>query len=322
VEILAIILLLSCGLLGLHFGAEWLVSGSSRLALSWGIKPLVIGLTIVSFGTSAPELTVSLGSVLIGSADIAVGNVIGSNIANIGLVLGISALIRPIKVAREVFRRDLPVMLGASVLLAVLPFIGGSVETDGGVAFVLGRWKGAVLLAVLIGFLWFMLRDSRGSKPGPSISGRRTGLLVVLTILGLLALLLGGKLFVDGAVMAATMLGVPELVIGLTVVAIGTSLPELATSLIAMVRGESAISLGNVVGSNIFNICLVLGVVAMVVPLHLDAQVMRMDMIVMLGFSVAVGMLAWRGKQLSRVEGAILLGGYVLYVTNLFTNWI
>jgi cation:H+ antiporter len=321
-EILFIVVLLVFGTLGLHFGAEWLVSGSSRIALAFGVKPLIIGLTIVSFGTSAPELTVSLGSSLMGSADLAVGNIIGSNIANIGLVLGLSALIRPIKIAPEVFKRDLPFMLLASVLVAVLPFIGGPIETDTGVSFMVGRWKGAVLVAVLIGFFWFMVRDSRGTRAALPKKERSTVALVILTVVGLLALLLGGKLFVDGAVMAAFRLGVPELVIGLTVVAIGTSLPELATSLVAIARGESAISLGNVVGSNIFNICLVLGVVALITPLALDARVMRLDMIVMLGFSAAVGALAWRGKILTRLEGGILLGAYVAYVANLFGGWV
>ena len=322
-DILLIILQLAFGVLGLHFGAEWLVSGSSRLALSFGVKPLVIGLTLVAFGTSAPELTVSLGSAIQGKADLSVGNVVGSNIANIGLVLGLSAMIRPLKVDREVFRRDLPAMLMATLLIVVLPFIGGPTDTGNGVVFMIERWKAVILLAFLGGFLVLMLRGSRtaGGVPRAEGSRRKRSLLIVLTIVGLCALLVGGKLFVDGAVLAAMKLGIPELVIGLTVVAVGTSLPELATSIVAIIKGESAISLGNVVGSNIFNICMVLGLVSLISPLAIDSRVMQMDMIVMLGFSLGVVALAWRGRQLYRLEGAILLGAYVLYVANLFVGW-
>jgi cation:H+ antiporter len=281
----------------------------------------VIGLTLVAFGTSAPELTVSLAGALQGSADIAVGNVIGSNIANIGLVLGLSACIRPMKVDLEVFKRDLPFMLLAALLIAVLPFIGGPVETDGGAAFVIDRWKAALLLLLLGVFLWLLLRNARGGGQKPRAKPTSRGMLMALTLVGLGALVLGGKLFVDGAVLAALELGVPELVIGLTVVAVGTSLPELATSMVAIIKGESAISLGNVVGSNIFNICLVLGLVSLITPLMISARVMQYDMIVMLAFSAGVTALAWHGKRLSRIEGAILLAGYLLYVVSLFAGW-
>lgn len=323
-DIFVIILQLLFGAVGLHLGAEWLVSGSGRLALSFGVKPLIIGLTLVAFGTSAPELTVSMAGVLKGSSDLSVGNVIGSNIANIGLVLGLSSLIRPIPVDPDVFKRDLPVMLGTAVLIAVLPFIGGPVPVGDGAGFVIHRWKAVVLLLVLGAFLYMMFRGARTGVPTERKPGdaRRRLALGGLTVLGLAGLVLGGKIFVDGAVEAAHMLGIPELVIGLTVLAVGTSLPELATSLVAIMKGETAISLGNVVGSNIFNICMVLGLVSLVQPLVIDARVMQMDMIVMLVFTVGVALLAWRGKRLRRLEGGILLGGYALYVTNLFTNWI
>lgn len=320
-EVVLIILQLAFGIVGLHFGADWLVSGSSKLAFSFGIKPLVVGLTLVAFGTSAPELTVSLAGALQGSADIAVGNVIGSNIANIGLVLGLSACIRPMKVDIEVFKRDLPFMLLAALLIAILPFIGGPIETADGAAFVIDRWKAALLLLVLGIFLWLLLRNARGAGKGPRSRPASRAMLILLTLVGLGVLVLGGKLFVDGAVLAALELGVPELVIGLTVVAVGTSLPELATSMVAIIKGESAISLGNVVGSNIFNICLVLGLVSLITPLMISARVMQFDMIVMLAFSAGVTALAWRGKCLSRVEGSILLVGYVLYVASLFAGW-
>ena len=322
-DLFIIILQLIFGVVGLHFGAEWLVAGSSRLALSFGVKPLVIGLTLVAFGTSAPELTVSMASSLQGSSDVSVGNVVGSNIANIGLVLGLSATIRPIKVDPEVFRRDLPAMLFAALLLAVLPFIGGPVAVGDGVGFVLDRWKAAILLTTLGVILFMLFRGARDSgDPRPHTPKGQRAALAGLTVLGLTGLLLGGKLFVDGAVEAAHMLEIPELIIGLTVVAIGTSLPELATSLVAIIRGESAISLGNVVGSNIFNICMVLGVVSMIQPLVIDARVMQFDMIVMLAFSAGLAALAWRGKRLNRAHGVLLLGTYALYVTNLFAGWV
>lgn len=322
-DIVYIIVQLVFGVVGLHFGAEWLVSGSSRLALSFGVKPLIIGLTLVAFGTSAPELTVSMAGALQGAADISVGNVVGSNIANIGLVLGLAALIKPINIDPEVFKRDLPAMLFAALLIAVLPFIGGPVAVGDGAGFLLDRWKGVILLATLAFIVFLMFRGARGgAEPSQAHSGRRRALLVVLTVLGLGALVSGGKLFVDGSVEAAQMLGIPELVIGLTIVAVGTSLPELATSVVAIIRGETAISLGNVVGSNIFNVCGVLGVVTLISPLVIDARVMKMDMIVMLAFSGGVTALAWHGKRLGRGKGALLLGAYALYVTNLVVGWV
>jgi len=323
-DIAVIIMQLAFGAIGLHFGAEWLVSGSSKLALSFGVKPLIIGLTLVAFGTSAPELTVSMTSALQGSADLSVGNVIGSNIANIGLVLGIAALLKPIHVEPEVFRRDLPAMLFVAFLIALLPFIGGPVQQGDNVVFMLDRWKGVVLICVL-GYVLFRMfwgaKSDTDVKPPPMSTGRRAAL-GLLTVLGLSVLLTGGTIFVEGAVSAAHLLGIPELVIGLTVVAIGTSLPELATSIVAIIRGESAIGLGNVVGSNIFNICMVLGLVSLISPLAIDAHVMRLDMIVMLVFTAILAMLAWTGRSINRLEGVGLIALYVLYVVNLFMGWV
>lgn len=336
-EILIIVLQLAGGALGLHFGANWLVSGSSRLALTFGIKPLVIGLTVVAFGTSAPELTVSVAGAIDGKADIAVGNVIGSNIANIGLILGIAAMLKPMPVDADVFRRDFPAMLIAALAIAVMPFIGGPVDTGEAVGFELGRAKGAVLVVGLAIFIWLTLRgakspankeakvvepvaDDEAAKGTPKPKSRL--MLVGLTLLGLAVLIVGGKLFVDGAVSVAQRLGVPELIIGLSVVAVGTSLPELATSIVATIKKESEIGLGNVVGSNIFNIFCVLGIVALIQPLVIDAQIMRMDMIVMLVFTVMVIVFAKTRRMIGRREGAVLLAGYGLYVANLFAGWV
>jgi len=323
-EILIVILQLAGGVAGLHFGSNWLVTGSSKLALSFGIKPLIIGLTLVAFGTSAPELVVSVSGALQGQSDIAVGNVVGSNIANIGLILGLTALIKPINVDREMFRRDFPFMLLAAALLAVLPFIGGPVAYGDGAGFLLDRWKGVVLLACLGVMLWVMFLGMKSDAPAilPEGSKGKRGRNVGLALVGLALLLVGGKFFVDGAVTLAQWLGVPSLVIGLTVVAVGTSLPELATSLVALFKGQEAISLGNVVGSNIFNILCVLGVVALIHPTVVSAEVMRMDMIVMLAFTLAFTAMAWFGGRLSRPKGAVLLGAYGLYVANLFVGWV
>ena len=323
-DIAIIIVQLAFGAVGLHFGAEWLVSGSSKLALSFGVKPLIIGLTLVAFGTSAPELTVSMTSALQGSADLSVGNVIGSNIANIGLVLGLAAMLKPIHVDKEVFRRDLPAMLFAAFLIAVLPFIGGPTQQGENVVFMIDRWKACVLLGLLAFVMFRMFRGARseGDEKPKALPRSRQVMLGLLTVIGLGVLLTGGTIFVDGAVSAATMLGIPELVIGLTVLAIGTSLPELATSIVAIIRGESAIGLGNVVGSNILNICMVLGVVSLISPLAIDAQVRRLDMLVRLIFTAILAMLAWTGRSIARWEGAGLMALYALYVVNLFTRWV
>lgn len=323
-EILIVILQLAGGVAGLHFGSNWLVSGSSRLALSFGIKPLIIGLTLVAFGTSAPELVVSIGSAVQGQSDIAVGNVVGSNIANIGLILGISALFKPIKVDRVMFKRDFPFMLGSALLLAVLPLIGGPVESGDGTGFLLTRWKGAILVGGLVLMLWVMFLSMRSDAPSPETMRDKAKRLrnIGLALIGLLLLLAGGKFFVDGAVTLAEWIGVPALVIGLTVVAVGTSLPELATSIVAMIKGEDSISIGNVVGSNIFNVFCVLGICALIHPTMVSAQVMRMDMIIMLGFTLAATLLAWHQATLGRVKGGMLLGAYGLYVANLFAGWV
>lgn len=337
-DILIIVGQLLGGALGLHFGANWLVSGSSRLALTFGIKPLVIGLTVVAFGTSAPELTVSVAGAIDGKSDIAVGNVVGSNIANIGLILGIAAILRPMPVDADMFKRDLPAMLVAALAIATLPFIGGAVDNGDTVGFMLQRWQGALLVLGLLVFVWLTLRGAKSPSGEPSKPVADTPadaadgsdkpkptsrlLLVGLTLLGLAVLIVGGKLFVDGAVSVAQRIGVPELVIGLTVVAVGTSLPELATSIVATIKKESEIGLGNVVGSNVFNIFCVLGLVALIQPVIIDAQIMRMDMIVMLVFSIMAVVFAKTSRVLGRREGVILLLAYGLYVANLFVGWV
>ncbi|MCB1967238.1 MAG: calcium/sodium antiporter, partial [Candidatus Accumulibacter sp.] len=255
------------GLLALIIGAELLVRGASRLALSLGISPLVVGLTVVAFGTSSPELAVSVQSAWSGQVDIAMGNVVGSNILNVLFILGISALIAPLLVHRQLIRQEVPMMIGISLLLWAL-------VADGGIS----RGDGLLLVVLLIGYNFLIIRQSRrdgvaASEQAPAIdtAGGRSWnahwLVQMLLIVGGMGLLvLGSNWLVEAAVTLARRLGMSEAIVGLTIVAAGTSLPEMATSIMAAVRGERDIAVGNVVGSNIFNILAVLGISASVAP--------------------------------------------------------
>ncbi len=300
------------GLVLLVVGAEALVRGASALALRLGLTPLVVGLTVVAFGTSAPELVVSVNAALAGKGAIAVGNVVGSNIANIGLILGLAALVRPMRVQSQLVRVDLPVLVGVSVLMPL--FVMGGLQ----------RWEGAILFALLLVYLGVALRlarnESQNAAPigADAVPRKPTGLPAqVLFIAGGLALLVyGADLFVVGASEVARTAGISERVIGLTLVAVGTSLPELATSLIAALRGESDLAVGNVVGSNIFNALGILGAAAMVNPL-LGATVEPVDFGAMLLFAVLLLPLAKSSFVISRKEGLLFLAlysGYLLWL--------
>ena len=310
------------GLAALYFGAEWLVAGASSLALRLGIAPLIVGLTVVAFGTSAPELLVSLLAVKDGNDGISVGNIIGSNIANIALIMGCAAMVNPIKVHPSALKRDYPIMLLASFLLAGLLFDG-----------TLSRLDGAVLLSSAVAFITYSIwrgrqmskedagqeldLDDEMTNPKESTVARDVGLLIV----GIAGLALGAKLLVDAAVIMAKAFNVPDLVIGITVVAIGTSLPELATSVVAAYRKESDISVGNVIGSNIFNILLVLGTVACLMPVVIKPEVaadVKIDLSVMLGVAVAALPIMRIGHRVGRLDGAIFLISYVVYMVYLF----
>ncbi|WP_432821039.1 calcium/sodium antiporter [Trichloromonas sp.] len=302
------------GLLILYYAADFLVDGSSRLALSFGIRPLIIGMTIVAFATSMPELMVSLFAAFKGSADIASGNIIGSNVANIGLILGVAALLAPIKVARSTMLREIPIMIAASVLLLLF-------SLDGRLSF----GNGLVLFLLLLAFLVYCLRSAREKgleRPAPAdlvakerLSRRRD---LVLILLGIIGLGFGAELMVRSAVTIARALGLSELVIGMTIVALGTSLPELAASVMSACKGEMDISVGNVIGSNIFNVLFVLGICPMVSPLAIDPSVLRFELPLMLLFCLALIPLAGRRLRLGRPEGAILLIGYCLFVGVLY----
>ena len=300
------------GLVLLYFGAEGLVRGSASLALRLGLSPLVIGLTVVAFGTSAPELVVSLRAALAGQAAISVGNVVGSNICNIGLILGLSALITPVATSSQVVRIDIPIMLGATALALV--FIA-----DGVIRF----HEGTVLFLLLVGYIVFSIRLARRSQGdilaeefAGEVKISKRGILIDFAMVagGLLLLVLGAKFLVDGAIILARAWGWSEALIGLTIVAVGTSLPELATSLVAAVKKESDIAIGNIVGSNTFNLLGILGVTAMVTPLDATG-IGGTDLAAMAVFAVVLWPFAIRQGRICRWEAAILLVGYVGFVS-------
>jgi len=308
------ILLILLGVLLLYAGGELLVRNATKLAALWGLSPLVIGLTIVAFGTSSPELAASLIAALQDSPEIAIGNVVGSNIANVGLILGLTALIYPLRTQASVIRREVPIMVGAA-LLVPLSLLDGTVS----------RLEGAIGVLLLAGFTYMLIRTDEkpevtqeyeaeytsSETPSPWLAG--------LGIVVGLALLVGGaQSLVSGATAIARALGVPELVIGLTLVAVGTSLPELATSLIAALKKESEIALGNIVGSNIFNVLGILGVTALVRPINVPLQAVGIDVIVMIGFSLVLIPFLLTGLRLGRLEGAIFIALYATYVVYLY----
>ncbi len=299
-----ILLAIIGGFVILTLGAEALVRGASAIALRLGIAPLVIGLTIVAFGTSAPELAVSLKSALAGKSGIALGNVIGSNIANIGLILAITALIRPIQVQSQMVRRDIPIMIVASLLFWGLLL-------DGGLSF----WDGALFTTLLFLYLSFSYISSKKGANSEELNERpqKPLLSVLLIIIGIAMLVSGGILFVDGAVELATALGISEVIIGLTIVAIGTSMPELVTSVVAARKGESDIAIGNIVGSNLFNILGILGITALIHPIAAGG-VQSLDLMVMLLLALLILPFAWSGFRIGRREGGILLAGYLSYI--------
>ncbi len=308
------ILMILGGLVALYLGAEGLVRGASSMALRLGITPLVVGLTVVSFGTSAPELLVCL----LGTDDISVGNIIGSNVSNLALILGAAALVRPIEVKSRAVRREMPVMLAATVLFMLLAMNGTLSQTDG-----------FILLGAMICYLFYMYMQARrdmeayealiGDELGEVDPTGTTPVKDVLFIIGGMIGLAGGAwLMVEGAISISTALGISELVIAISVVAFGTSLPELATSMVASFRGESDISVGNVIGSNIFNLLFVMGVVVSLGAIVVGEDALRIDMWVMLGVSIGIWPLLRTGHVLSRWEGALMLLVYTVYIVSLF----
>lgn len=308
------ILLVAGGLVLLALGGELLVRGAVGMAARLGISPLLAGLTIVGFGTSMPELATSVQAALGGSPGIALGNVIGSNIANILLILGISALILPLAVNPASFQRD-SIALGGSTVLAT-----GAVMLG-----VIGWVPGAVLCVCLVGYLWWAYKSESAShdaeaqrheagaedRPVPPDTGPM--ILGGMIIAGLALAIFGARLLVEGAVVLASAAGVSESVIGLTVVAIGTSLPELIACVIAVLRKHADVALGNVVGSNIYNLCGILGLTAVIQPIEVPTEIARIDVWVMLGVTLLLILQLRSGWRLSRIEGAVLLALYCGY---------
>nr|WP_252726966.1 calcium/sodium antiporter [Paracoccus sp. C2R09] len=293
------------GLILLVVGGDLLVKGAVNLALRLGITPLVVGLTVVAFGTSAPELLVSLSAALKGSSGIALGNVVGSNVANVLVILGATALISGIPTRGHDLRESWAMMMGASVLLIALAFTG-----------IIGRVEGLFLLAALALILWRQLTTGK-AEDVDEIEGAALGAtwprIALWLVAGLITLPLGANLLVAGATEIALAFGISDTVIGLTLVAIGTSLPELAASVASAMRGRADMALGNVVGSNIFNLLAILGITSVVAPLPVPPEMLRLDLWVMLASSALLMPFLFRGIRIGRVAGALLLACYGTY---------
>ncbi len=330
-SLIASIGLIAVGFLLLIKGAGWLVDGSSAIAQKLGIPDLAIGLTIVAFGTSAPELVVNIVASIQGNSDIAIGNVVGSNIFNILLILGIAALINPLHIQRSTVLKEIPFSLLAAVLLFVM---ANDIAVDGLDFSALTRSDGLALIGFFLIFLYYTFGlQQTDTSDTPSVSNTSLPFACFLVLAGLGSLVLGGKLTVDAAVTMAEMLGVSESLIGLTIVAAGTSLPELATSTVAARKGKADIAVGNIIGSNIFNVFWILGMSAVIHPIpfspaaNVDLSVL-VATTVLLFYLIHTGLphrrlLFWRQKRghiLTRIEGGILVGCYIAYTAFLIVR--
>ena len=309
------------GFVLLYFGAEWLVKGSSSLAGSLGVSPIVIGLTVVAFGTSAPELVVSIVSSLQGKSMIAIGNVVGSNICNIALILGLSALFQPITCHYAVVRRELPIMLAISLLLLFFSFNSTISRLEGFILF------GGIIIYTFANY-YFAKKEAPGG-PDEIRAAADFGIqevaviesrpkMILSIILGIVGVVGGAQMVVDSAVKIMTVLGVSEIFIGLTIVAVGTSLPELATSVTAAIKKEMDISIGNLVGSNVFNILSVIGAAAIAEPISIPGGFIDSGLVVDYGVMLVISLLPWlmmfKTPTITRKDGAILLAFYVVYI--------
>ncbi|MBU4271967.1 MAG: calcium/sodium antiporter [Planctomycetes bacterium] len=302
--------LFTAGLAVLYVGAEMLVKGAVRLATSFGVSRLIVGLSLVAFGTSAPELALDVTAAFRGAVDLAFGDLVGSNIANVGLVVGVAALVRPMRVQMRMLRSEIPIVIAISLGLWVL-------SADGNI----GRGDAILMLGGFAAFVAYLYRTARRERAGvrdalehlaENKNGRlRSGL---LAIGGLATLVVGAQLMVIAAVAIARDFGVSELVIGLTIVAIGTSLPELATAVVAAYRGDADLVVGNVLGSNVFNILMVMALVALIHPLPVQHASFCFDIPVMAAFAVGLGVIMFRGLVISRWEGGLLLVCYAAFI--------
>jgi len=311
-------LLVLAGFVALYYGAEWLVKGATSMSLRLGLPPLLVGLTVVAYGTSSPELVVSIMASLKGEGDLAIGNIVGSNILNIALILGLTALITPLKMEFQLLKFDTPVMIGVSLLFMWL-FRDFRIEL----------WEGLLLVSLAVAYTLINIKMARKTST-PEVekeysdevagiiddSSMGWGKISLLIAGGLLVLVAGSRAFVIGASDLARMWGVSEALIGLTIVSVGTSLPELASSLIAALRKQADIAVGNIIGSNIFNLLLIGGVASTVKPIHAPG-ISVVDLWVMIAMAVLFAIFAWTGFRIRRWEGVVLLisyGGYLAWL--------
>ena len=302
------IFLLFLGSIMLYLGSEWIVKGGVAIAEKYGVSTIVIGLTVVAFGTSLPELLVSLNAALQGSTSIAVGNAIGSNVANVGLVLALSALIFPISLNYKLIKRDLWIYLVSCVIFILFSLDGR-----------LSKFEGAFFVSSLLFYIIFSIKmpiktDNEIEKSNDDNFGEK----VLFVIFGIVGLSLGADIFVDGSVYIARFFGISEVVIGMTIVAFGTSLPELATSAMAAYKRESAISIGNIIGSNIFNILCVLGVTSIIEPLNSNWGEISFQVLIMIFYGFLIFIASKLTQPINRIFSAMMLCGYILFIYVLF----
>lgn len=305
------------GLVLILVGANVLTDGASAIARRFGLSDLIVGLTVVAFGTSAPELAISVLAALSGSAPLAIGNVVGSNIFNILMIIGVTAVVSPIVIQRSVMTLEIPMLILSSVVLLML---GNSGVIDGTGVNLVSRLSGLFLLLLFLLFMRYTFASAKNPEVSdatdePTIKPMGIWRAIVYVIGGLAALIWGGDRFVDGASGIASALGVSEAVIGLTIVAAGTSLPELATSIVAAVKGKPAMAVGNVIGSNIFNTLMVLGASAVITPLPFGS-IGNLDLLTLLAASIAFWLFGWffKTRTITRVEGGLMACGYVAYI--------
>lgn len=314
------ILMLLAGLALILFGANWLVDGSSSIAKRFGISEFVIGLTIVGIGTSSPEMVVSFMSSLQGKADMAIGNIVGSNIFNTLMILGITALVAPMAITKNNLKRDIPLNIVVTVLLIIL---GMNFTLFGKGQDQISRLDGAILLAVFVWYLWTSFKSDQGdaSDEGEGIKEYKTGLSVIMIAAGLAGLIFGGRLFVNSATELAKMFGVSDKFIAITVMAAGTSMPELATCVVAALKGRGQLALGNVLGSNISNILLILGGASLIAPLSFNGMTpVDLGLVLISAIIIFASAFMFKKREIDRYEGVIFLLLEIGYMWYLIAN--
>lgn len=312
------ITILIIGLVLILLGANWLVDGSSSIAKRFGISEFVIGLTIVGIGTSAPEMVVSFLSAFQGKADMAIGNIVGSNIFNTMMILGVTALVAPIAITKSNLKKDIPLNI---IVTALLILLGMNFTIFGKGADQLCRLDGVILLLIFAWYLWSSFRSDKGDADGEGIKEYKTGISVLLIIAGLAGLIFGGRLFVNAATELARAFGVSDKFIAITVMAAGTSMPELATCVVAALKGRGQLALGNVLGSNISNILLILGGSALITPLSFGGMTyVDLGVVLAAAIFILVSAYCFKKKKLDRFEGLLLLAGEAGYMWYLIAN--